>query len=68
MLRPLNKSVVQRRTHLGQGRIQQRSWKNTSRRGKVSISQACDLFSIQKEGVSAGQHEIAESHDILGTQ
>ena len=74
MQRTLNKSIIRCRTHLGQGRIQQRSGKNSRRRRQVSITQMCDLFSrdhkpgIQKKGISAGQHEIADSRDTLGTQ
>ena len=38
MQRPLNKSVVRSRTHLGQGRVQQGRQKNSRRRGKVCIA------------------------------
>ena len=74
MQRPLNKSVVRSCTHLGQGRVKQKNRKNTRRRGKVCITQACDLFSwdrrpgIHKKGILVGQHEVAESRDALGTQ
>ena len=40
MQRLLNKRVVRSCAHLGQGRIQQRSRKNSRRRGTVSITQS----------------------------